>query len=142
MLRSEGGINGRYHVVLWFLLGEVIFLERVLILGRHMRLHWQERAVGRRLRMVRDIDTAKVLSATIVVSIDNGAIGEDVGEGALGAELAVSLVCLSQAAVLGETVSSRASLTLVKYLHGALSAIGSSEWRKGHAFPAWQAPWR
>lgn len=33
-------------------------------------------------------------------------------------------------------------LTLVKYLQGALSAIGSVEWRKGHERPAWQAPWR
>jgi hypothetical protein len=30
--------------------------------------------------------------------------------------------------------------TFVKYLHGALSAIGSSEWRKGQDLPAWQAP--
>jgi hypothetical protein len=97
-----------------------------------MCLHGKKGAVWRRLRMVRNVDAAEVTSA-IVVSIDHGTVGKNMGEGALGAELAVPLVLRSDSSP--EKTRYR-SPTLVKYLHGARSVMGSSECKNGHAFPA------
>lgn len=82
-----------------------------------------------------DVDAAEVASAH--VAIHDMAVGQDVGEGALVAELAVPLVCVSRV----RAVYLRTP-TLVKYLQGARSVTGSSECRNGQALPAWHAPCR
>jgi hypothetical protein len=72
-----------------------------------------------------------------VVAVHDLAVGQDVSESAFLAELAVSLrLCQLW------YVMSSASHTFVKYLQGARSVMGSSEWRNGQAFPAWHAPCR
>lgn len=87
--------------------------------------------------MVRNVHAAEwPRAAHEVVAVHDVAVGQDVCEGALRPELAVTL------AGSGEAVAGSGRRTFVKYLHGALSASGSSECRKGQALPAWQAPWR
>ena len=137
-VRGEGGVDGRYHIVLVLGHGVRVFLHWVWIAGlhgRHMGLHGQQRAVHGRFLIV-DVDAAKVASAH--VAVHDMAVGEDVGESALVAELAVALLCVRVCL----SKIQRTCPTLVKYLQGARSVTGSSECRNGQAFPAWHAPCR
>lgn len=101
---GEGGVDGGYHIVLVLLFGEIFVVGRILIVGTcgGEMGHGQQGAVGRGFGMVWDIHAAKGPSSAMtvgvavgvaahVVAIDNMAVGEDVGEHALVAELAVAL---------------------------------------------------
>ena len=91
-MRGEGGVDGGYHVVLGLGHGVGVVLDGVLVAGLdggHVGLHSEQRAVHGRVLAV-DVDAAKVASAH--VGVDDMAVGEDVGEGAFVAELAVALV--------------------------------------------------
>jgi len=88
--------------------------------------------------VVGNVHAAEV--TTGISAVYDMAVWKDVSEGAFLAKLAVAL---------GESAVSPSSkgaggclLTFVKYLQGARSVSGSSEWRNGQAFPAWQAPCR
>lgn len=86
---GEGGVDGGDHVVLGLGHGVGVVGQRVGVEGRgHVGLHGQQRAVEGRVLAV-DVDAAKVLAAHVLV--DDMAVGQDVGEGALVAELAVAL---------------------------------------------------
>lgn len=87
-----------------------------------------------------DVDAAEVASAH--VGVDDMAVGQDVGEGALVAELAVALSMAVSGCAAEDGLAVGRRHTLVKYLQGARSVTGSSEWRNGQALPAWHAPWR
>lgn len=138
-MRGEGGVDGGDHVVLVLGHGVRVVMERVLVARLHwsqVSLHSQQRAVWVGLLIV-DVDAAEVASAH--VGVDDMAIGEDVGQGALVTELAVALMRVS---ICWRWGSCERRLSLVKYLQGARSVTGSSECRNGQAFPAWHAPWR
>ena len=84
-VRGEGGVDGGDHVVL-------VVLDGVGVAGlhaAHVCLHGEQRAVHGQLLVVGNVHAAKV--ATGVSAVDDMAVGEDVGEGALLAKLAVSL---------------------------------------------------
>jgi len=139
-VRGESGVDGRYHVVLVLGHGVWVVLHGVLVAGlhgRHVCLHRQQRAVHRRLLVV-DVDATEVAPAR--VAVHDMAVGQDVGEGAFVAELAVALVCMSRC--WSGDAGDAGQPTLVKYLQGARPVTGSSECRNGHAFPAWHAPCR
>lgn len=90
-MRGEGGVDGGDHVVL-VLLGDIVVLDGVGVAGlhaAHVCLHGEQRAVHGQLLVVGNVHAAKV--ATGVSAVDDMAVGEDVGEGALLAKLAVSL---------------------------------------------------
>lgn len=103
----------------------------------HMCLHGEQRAVRRRLDVVRDMNASKLASAAhhIPRPVHDMAIGENVSECALLAELAVALFP-SQPRLMHRVVIFSQLPTFVKYLHGARSVMGSSECRNGHALPA------
>jgi hypothetical protein len=87
----EGGIDGRNHVVLVLLI-RVFVGHGIRIAGlhtAHVCLHSKQRAVHRQLLVVWDVHAAKV--STGVSAVHDMAIGEDMGECAFLAELAVSL---------------------------------------------------
>lgn len=88
-MRREGGVDGGDHVVLASLV-RVLVLHAVRVRGLHVSLHRKQRAVGRELGLVVDVHAAKVCS-TRVVAVHDTAVGEDVGEGAFLAKLAVAL---------------------------------------------------
>lgn len=111
---GEGCVDGRYHVVLVLGHGVGVILHGVWVAGLHrghVCLHGEQRAVHGRVLVVRDVDAAKVASAQ--VAVHDMAIGEDVGEGAFVAELAVALDAASArvrgdvwcAAYLGEVLA-------------------------------------
>jgi LSD1 subclass zinc finger protein len=86
---------------------------------------------------VGDVHAAEVPAAAAIVAVHDVAVGQDVGEGAFLAELAVALRFVSN-----HLTNGGGCATLVKYLQGARSVMGSSECRNGQAFPAWHAPCR
>lgn len=88
---GEGGVNRGDHVVL-VLLVHVFVLNSVRVSrlhAAHMGLHGKERAVHRHLLVVWNVHAAKVCAG--VSAVHDMAVGEDVGEGAFLAKLAVSL---------------------------------------------------
>jgi hypothetical protein len=94
----EGGVDGRNHVVLVLLVCiSVLHSVRVAWLhGRHVCLHGEQRAVRGELRTVWDVHAAEVSSAAAIVAVHDVAVGQDVGESAFLAELAVALRCVSE----------------------------------------------
>ena len=95
-MRGEGGVDGRDHVVLILLVPDVVFLRGcvgVLVHGCEVG-HGQQRAVGRRIWVVRDVHAAKGTSAamaTDVVAVHDVAVGEDVSKHAFRSKLAIAL---------------------------------------------------
>jgi hypothetical protein len=87
-----------------------------------------------------NINAAEVASAH--VGVDDMAVRQNMGEGALVAELAVALSMAVSRCAAGDGPAVGRRHALVKYLQGARSVTGSSECRNGQALPAWHAPWR
>ena len=104
-VRGEGGVDGGDHVVLRLGHSVRVVLGGILVAGlhgRHVRLHGQQGAVHGRFLIV-NINAAEVASAH--VGVDDMAVRQNMGEGALVAELAVALSIESADAQ--QTVDSR-----------------------------------
>ena len=92
-MRRKGGVDSGNHVVL-VLLVRVLVLHAVRVAGLHVCLHSEQRAVGREFGLVVDVHATEVTSAASIVAVDDMAVGEDVGERAFLAKLAVALCLL------------------------------------------------
>jgi hypothetical protein len=108
-MRRKGGVDGGDHVVL-VLLVRVVVVHAVCVAGLHVCLHGEQRAVGRELGGVGDVHATEVPSAAAaatVVPVHDVAVGQDVGEGAFLAKLAVALGGLAAALCEGHNVTNQ-----------------------------------
>jgi hypothetical protein len=122
---GEGSVDGGDHVVVRLVMSVGVVVERVRVGGLdgshrgHVGLHGEQRAVGGRLVVVVDVDTAKMAAAH--VCIDDMAVGQDVGEGALVAKLAVAFGEVLAGRALGQRLVRVQKRTGLAGLAGALA---------------------
>jgi hypothetical protein len=122
---GEGSVDGGDHVVVRLVMGVGVVVKRVRVGGLdgghrgHVGLHGEQRAVGGRLVVVVDVDTAEMAAAHVCV--DDMAVGQDVGEGALVAKLAVAFGEVLAGRALGQRLVRVQKRTGLAGLAGALA---------------------